>query len=38
MIVAIKIYEKFKLAEQSRKKSVIREILVLRKMQHRNIL
>jgi len=38
MIVAIKIYEKFKLVEQCRKKSVIREILVLKKMQHRNIL
>jgi 5'-AMP-activated protein kinase catalytic alpha subunit len=38
MIVAIKIYEKFKLVEQSRKKSVIREILVLKKMQHTNIL
>ena len=34
----IKIYEKFKLVEQSRKKSVIREILVLKKMQHTNIL
>ncbi len=38
MIVAIKIYEKFKLVEQCRKKSVIREILVLKKMQHTNIL
>jgi len=38
MIVAIKIYEKFKLTEQSRKKSVMREILVLKKMQHRNII
>jgi len=38
MVLAIKVYEKFKLMENSRKKSVIREIQVLKKLEHRNII
>ena len=38
MPVAIKIYEKFKLLEQSRKKSAMREISVLQKLKHPKIL
>ena len=38
MILAIKVYEKFKLMEAQRKKSVIREINVLKKLQHPNIM
>lgn len=35
--VAVKIYEKFKLVEAQRKKSVIREISIMKKLQHPNI-
>ena len=38
MVLAIKVYEKFKLMEAQRKKSVIREINVLKKLQHPNIM
>jgi serine/threonine protein kinase len=32
MVVAIKVYEKHKLSESSRKRSVMREILMLKKL------
>ena len=38
MVLAIKVYEKFKLMESQRKKSVIREINALRKLNHPNIM
>ena len=38
MVLAIKVYEKFKLMELQRKKSVIREINALRKLNHSNIM
>lgn len=38
MVLAIKVYEKFKLMEAQRKKSVIREINALRKLDHKNIM
>ena len=38
LVLAIKVYEKFKLMEAQRKKSVIREINVLKKLQHPNIM
>jgi hypothetical protein len=34
MVLAIKVYEKYKLMELQRKKSVIREINALRKLNH----
>lgn len=37
-VLAIKVYEKFNLMEPQRKKSVAREINILRKLQHRNIM
>ena len=37
-MLAIKVYEKFNLMEASRKKSVVREINVLKKLQHKNIM
>lgn len=38
MVLAIKVYEKYKLMELQRKKSVIREINALRKLNHSNIM
>ena len=38
LVLAIKVYEKFNLMELSRKKSVVREINVLKKLQHKNIM
>ena len=38
LVLAIKIYEKFNLMEASRKKSVVREINILKKLQHKNIM
>lgn len=38
MVLAIKVYEKYKLMELQRKKSVIREINALRKLNHPNIM
>jgi len=38
MVLAIKVYEKFKLVDATRKKSVIREINALRKLDHPNIM
>ena len=38
MVVAIKIYEKSKLVEAQRKRSVLREVSILKKLQHKNIL
>lgn len=38
MVLAIKVYEKFKLMELQRKKSVIREINSLRKLNHSNVM
>ena len=38
LVLAIKVYEKFNLMEASRKKSVIREINILKKLQHKNIM
>jgi MAP/microtubule affinity-regulating kinase len=37
MLLAIKIYDKFKLSEPSRKKSVIREVQILKKLQHSSL-
>jgi len=37
MLIAIKIYDKFKLSEPSRKKSVIREVQMLKKLQHQTL-
>lgn len=36
--VAVKIYEKFKLVDTQRKKSVMREVKILQKISHPNIL
>ena len=38
MVLAIKVYEKYKLMELQWKKSVIREINALRKLNHSNIM
>ena len=38
LILAIKVYEKFNLMEASRKKAVAREISVLKRLQHKNIM
>lgn len=34
MLTAIKIYDKYKLSDMSRKKSVMREIFILKRLQH----
>jgi len=36
-VLAIKVYDKYKLLDVQRKKSVIREIKILKKIQHENI-
>ena len=36
-LVAIKIYDKYKLSDVQRKKSVIREIKIMKNMNHENI-
>ena len=38
LILAIKVYEKFNLMDASRKKGVAREISVLKRLQHKNIM
>ena len=38
MVLAIKVYEKFKLMKDLRKRAVNREIKVLRKLDHKNII
>lgn len=38
LVLAIKVYEKFKLMEAQRKKSVIREINALKKLNHENVM
>lgn len=38
LVLAIKVYEKFNLMEPARKKSVQREIQILKKLQHKNIM
>ena len=38
LVLSIKVYEKFNLMDASRKKSVIREISILKKLQHKNIM
>lgn len=35
--LAVKVYDKYKLIDAQRKRSVIREIKILKKMQHDNI-
>lgn len=37
MLIAIKIYDKSKITEPSRKKSVIREVQILKKIQHQSL-
>ena len=37
MLTAIKIYDKCKLENQTRKKSVMKEIFILKKLQHSNL-
>jgi len=38
LVLAIKVYEKFNLMDLQRKKSVQREISILKKLQHKNIM
>ena len=35
--VAVKVYDKYKLTDEQRKRSVIKEIKLLKRMQHENI-
>lgn len=37
MLIAVKIYDKTKISELSRKKSVIREVQILKKIQHQSL-
>jgi serine/threonine protein kinase len=37
MLTAIKIYDKVKLTDQTRKRSVLREVTALKKLDHKNL-